>query len=229
MAAPCPARPRSTVARRARAPSRDLAPLGDAELLALVLEDGRAAPPDLARAAELLGPAGLGGLARRGLAELTEAHGLDERRALRLHRALELGRRALVQRLGGVSFRLCSFEAVVQWARPRLVPLEHEEVWLLALDGRSGLKSGTRLAQGGLHGCALVARDVLRAALREAASAIVLVHNHPSGDPTPSAEDVTMTRTLARACDAVGVPLLDHVVVARAGAASLAEQLFGSG
>ena len=56
------------------------------------------------------------------------------------------------------------------------------------------------------------------------ASAIVLVHNHPSGDPTPSPEDVAMTRAVAAACDVVGVPLLDHVVVARGGASSLFER-----
>ena len=94
-------------------------------------------------------------------------------------------------------------------------------MWLLSLDGRNGLKSARRIAQGGMHACALTTRDVLAPALRDAASAIVLVHNHPSGDPRPSPEDVSMTRAVASACEVVGVPLLDHVVVARGGAASL--------
>jgi DNA repair protein RadC len=59
--------------------------------------------------------------------------------------------------------------------------------------------------------------------VREAASAIVLLHNHPSGDPRPSPEDIAMTREIARACEVIGVPLLDHVIVARGGAASLLE------
>jgi DNA repair protein RadC len=75
-----------------------------------------------------------------------------------------------------------------------------------------------------LHGCALTPRDVLGPALRDAASAIVVIHNHPSGDPEPSPEDIAMTRAVAAACDVVGVPLLDHVVVAKGGATSLLER-----
>jgi DNA repair protein RadC len=101
--------------------------------------------------------------------------------------------------------------------------MEHEEVWLLGLDARNGLRLVKRVAQGGAHGCAVMPRDILRPALREGASAIILVHNHPSGDPTPSPDDVLMTRALATACDAVGIALLDHVIVARDGASSLRE------
>jgi DNA repair protein RadC len=99
--------------------------------------------------------------------------------------------------------------------------LDHEEVWLLCLDGRSGLKATVRVAQGGLHGCALTARDVLAPAVKNAAAAILLVHNHPSGDPRPSPDDVEMTKHVARCADLVGVPLLDHVVVATGGARSV--------
>jgi DNA repair protein RadC len=72
-----------------------------------------------------------------------------------------------------------------------------------------------------LHGCALRPADVLRPAVEDAASGIVLVHNHPSGDPTPSLADVQMTRALAAACQILGLRLLDHVIVARSGAESL--------
>ncbi|HEY1535151.1 MAG TPA: JAB domain-containing protein, partial [Polyangiaceae bacterium] len=91
------------------------------------------------------------------------------------------------------------------------------------LDGKYGLKSARRIAQGGLHGCALLTRDVLSPALRDGASAIVLVHNHPSGDPTPSPEDIAMTRAVRVAGELVGIPLIDHVVVSRSGACSLSE------
>jgi DNA repair protein RadC len=104
-----------------------------------------------------------------------------------------------------------------------LAPLDHEQVWLLVLDGRNRLKSVQRVAQGGLHGCALTPGDVLRPAVRDAGSAIVLVHNHPSGDPEPSPEDLVMTRRVATAGELLGVPLLDHVIVARNGESSLFE------
>ena len=74
---------------------------------------------------------------------------------------------------------------------------------------------------GGLHGLHVGARDPLRYALRDGGSAFVLVHNHPSGDPAASTEDVRFTEEVARAADVVGVPLLDHVIVARSGYLSL--------
>jgi len=164
---------------------------------------------------------GVGGLARADVPTLV-ATGLSPAAAARLVAAVELGRRSLLA--GAEGEVLASHEAVVRWARPRLAHLEHEEVWVLLLDGRHHLRAATRVAQGGLHACALTPADVLRPAIRGAASAIVLVHNHPSGDPAPSSEDVTMTRAVATACEVVAVPLLDHVIVARDGASSLLDR-----
>jgi DNA repair protein RadC len=117
--------------------------------------------------------------------------------------------------------RVRSVQDVLDWARPSLVELDHEELWLLCLNAKNALRCAERVAQGGLHGCSVTPRDVLRPAVRNAAAAVVVVHNHPSGDPTPSPEDYAMTQALAHACDVVGIPLLDHVVVARAGACSV--------
>ncbi|HEV8550548.1 MAG TPA: DNA repair protein RadC [Polyangiaceae bacterium] len=198
--------------------------LSDAELLALVLGTGSAGERVTELANDLLEAAGgLEGLARLAPHGITQRRGLGPAKASRVTAALELGRRAT---LGGLTLRstvLSSFDDVARWARPRLAGLDHEEVWLLGLDGRNALKAARRIAQGGQHGCALGTRDVLGPALRDAVSGIVLVHNHPSGDPRPSVEDVGMTRELARACHFVGVPLIDHVVVARGGASSLLE------
>jgi DNA repair protein RadC len=197
--------------------------LADVELLALLLGTGTAGEPVALSAAHLLeASGGLPGLLRTGPHGLAR-RGIGPAKAARVAAALELGRRALLGQLAEERLSLDCFEHVVHWARPRLATLEHEEVWLLSLDGRYGLKSARRIAQGGLHGCALLTRDVLGPALRDGASAIVLVHNHPSGDPTPSAEDVAMTRAVRVAAELVGIPLLDHVIVARAGARSLTE------
>lgn len=206
--------PETSVARDARAaPAR----LDDAALLALAL--GHRGPR---RARAVLDQAGgVGALTRSDPALV--ARSLGATGAARLCAVLELGHRALVAAADERRESLSSFDAVVAWARPRLALLSHEEVWLLCLDGRNGLVAARCVARGGMHGCALTPRDVLRPALREAASAIVLLHNHPSGDPTPSEEDLHMTRQLAAACGSVGLPLLDHVVVARTGAASLLE------
>jgi DNA repair protein RadC len=198
--------------------------LSHVELLALLLGTGSPGERVTELAAEVLEAAGsLEGLTRLGPHDLAARRGLGPAKATRVTAALELGRRAA---LGSLSVRttvLASFDDVVAWARPRFASLDHEEVWLLGLDGRNALKAARRIAQGGQHGCALTTRDVLGPALRDAASAIVLVHNHPSGDPQPSSEDIGMTRALSRACAVVGVPLLDHVIVARGGASSLLE------
>lgn len=142
------------------------------------------------------------------------------RQALRngsmLAAAFELGRRVEVAR-AQTPETFASAGDVVGWATPRISMLPQEELWMLALDGRGHLRAARCMAKGGIHGAAVRAADPLRAALRADASAFVLVHNHPSGDPTPSKEDVALTAEIAAAGRIIGVPLLDHVVVARDG------------
>lgn len=208
---------------RERALLFELARLSDADLLALLIGTGTPGQSVSALATGLLEAfGGVEGLVRAGPHALLGRTGLGPAKVSRITAALELGRRAT---LGHLTLRatLTSFEDVVEWARPRFAGLDHEEVWLFSLDGQNGLKAARRIAQGGQHGCALSTRDVLGVALRDAASAILLLHNHPSGDPRPSAEDLGMTRALSSACKVVGLTLLDHVIVARGGASSLLE------
>ena len=209
---------------RERALEGGLEHLSAAELLAIVLGTGTPGQSALDLAQRLLDRAGgIDGLTRSTPHGISELRGLGFAKATRIAAALELGRRAALAALSERPTLLSSFAAVVAWARPRLVGLDHEEVWLLSMDGRHALKSARQISRGGQHGCALTTRDVLGPALRDAASAIVLIHNHPSGDPTPSVEDLCMTRSIASACAVVGIPLLDHVVVARGGASSLVD------
>jgi DNA repair protein RadC len=209
---------------RERAAEVGVESLGDAELVAIVLGSGCAGLPVGTLAASLLDEhGGVGGLARAGLGELAQSEGLGVAKGARLAAAIELGRRAVFAASLQASPRLPDRDAVEAWARPRLATLDHEELWVLALDGRHGLRAARRVASGGIHGMHVGARDVMRVALREAASAFVLVHNHPSGDPTPSDEDVAFTRTVAEAAVIVGTPLLDHVVIARRRATSMLE------
>lgn len=195
--------------------------LGDAELVALVLGTGgtgRGVGVVASETLELLG--GLAGLSRAGVGRVSAVPGLGPVKALRLLAGIELGRRTS-ERASVPRARVSSSAEVAALFGARLGQLDHEELWIVALDGRNGARGMRRVAQGGLHGCAVSARDVLRLALLEAASALVLVHNHPSGDPTPSPEDVAMTRVLAEAAEIVGVAVVDHVVVARGAYASM--------
>lgn len=136
-------------------------------------------------------------------------------RGVRLKAAVELGRRVALRASLPRGTRLPDRHAVEAWAQPRLASLEHEELWALLLDGHHGLIAPVLVASGGIHGLHVAARDPVRAAIKRAASAFVLVHNHPSGDPQPSDEDVVFTRAVREAAAVVGTPLLDHVVVTR--------------
>ena len=209
---------------RERAQRDGVASLSDADLLALLLATGAAGQPVASVANDLLTQ--VGGIERLewvGPYRLSEQRGIGLVKATRLLAAIELGRRVMLKSLCDDGVVFASFDAVAAWARPRLAALDHEEVWLLCLDAKHALRSARRIARGGLHGCALRPADVLRPALEDAASGIVIVHNHPSGDPTPSAADIEMTRALIDACQILGLHLLDHVIVARAGAQSLRE------
>jgi DNA repair protein RadC len=196
--------------------------LGDAELVSIVLGRGRGGTPASVLAARLLEDcSGVAGIARAGLGQLSRHAGLGIERSTRLAAAIELGRRASFAASIGPSVRLPHRAAIEAWAMPRLSALDHEELWALALDGRHGLRAARRVASGGIHGLHVSPRDALRVVLREAASCFVLVHNHPSGDPTPSDEDRAFTRAACLAATVVGIPMLDHVVVARRRAESM--------
>jgi DNA repair protein RadC len=197
--------------------------LSDVDLVALLLNTGARGENVLSLAAKVLQTfGGVRGLCQVSPRELESQPGVRTAKAARVLAAFELGRRASVLKGSNCSTVSCAAD-IEPWATAALVPLGHEEVWLLCLDAKNQLLTRRRIGIGGLHGCALTPRDVLRPAIRDNASAIVLVHNHPSGDPTPSASDVQMTQVVASAARIVGLQLLDHVVVAAGGYASLYE------
>ena len=203
----------NVVGARERAREIGLRDLSDGEVLALVLGTGVIGEPVSVLAAALLDEhGGVGGLARAGAATLMDRRGLGAVRAMRVAASFELGRR--VAHADAPLPWTPDSRGVFVWARARLRDLDHEELWVLALDGQHRVRAARRVAAGGLHGMHVSVRDPLRFALREGASALVVVHNHPSGDPTPSLEDLRFTEQLAMAGDAVGTPLLDHVIVA---------------
>jgi DNA repair protein RadC len=174
-----------------------------------------------ARARALLDAVPLPRLLHMGVDELRAA-GLDEREAARLRAALELGRRAVDAPLErGAPIR--NARDVADRLRGRLLPLEHEELHVLGLDGANRLVVHAVAAAGAVNQVYASARDVFRPLLREAAVGAILVHNHPSGLPAPSEADLELTVKLAEAGALLGLQLLDHVVLARGGVYSFAE------
>jgi DNA repair protein RadC len=202
---------------RERALVAGITALGDAELLAILLGTGLAGRPASLVATALLDEiAGLQGLLRLGPQTLAEHPGIGMAKALRIGAGLELGRRTLM-RVPRPTVPLRHGKAVAEHLRWSLASLPHEEMWVLSLDGRNHLRGTRRVAQGGVHRLSVAPRDILAAAIADSASTFVLAHNHPSGDPTPSADDVTMTRMTAAAGEVMGIPLVDHVILAADG------------
>jgi DNA repair protein RadC len=194
---------------------------GDLELLALVLGTGTATRTPRAIAADLLdrfgGPAGIAAAPVHALA-LT--HGVGPARAVRIHAACRLSRRAAPRGTRRVRSASDAWLAL----RSTLEGLLHEELHALYLDGGSRVRLHRRLSVGTARFTFVDPPSVLGPALACGASAILVAHNHPGGDPEPSAADLESTRRLALAAQAVGVPLLDHLVIGDGCYVSLAER-----
>jgi DNA repair protein RadC len=185
------------------------------ELLAVILGTGRGGQSALDIAGCLLAVSGgsLRRLARRPRAELLRAEGIGPTKAARLLAAFELGAR-LAREERPPAQRIREPEDVVRLFDGRLRDLQVEEFHLLALDSQSQVLREVLITRGLLNSSLVHPREVFRAAIAEAAAGIIVVHNHPSGDPTPSAEDRSVTRQLAEAGRLLDLPLYDHVVIA---------------
>lgn len=193
------------------------AALSDAELVALVF--GGDLPAAEAVVTQLGGPQAL---LRSTQAMLCEVPGVGPARAAQLLAALELGRRAAALPIDR-SQPLSTAERVAR-ACADLTHLEVEELHVLALDLRHRLVARFTSARGEANLVHVSPRDIFRRALREGAAQVVIVHNHPSGNPIPSPEDVALTERLLTAGTVVGVPVCDHVIVAAEGWFSFAER-----
>jgi len=196
--------------------------LGDEDLIALVLGTGIRDHPARAVALELVRSAGgVGALSRASPRELAQVTGVGAARAARVAAAVELGRRAL----DAVQHRetLGRAEDVYRCVAPRLAGLTQEVFISIGVDIRNGLLDVVEVARGTVIGVEVHPREVFRPLIRMAAAGGVLVHNHPSGDPTPSTEDLELTRRLREVGRLLGIPIIDHVVIGDRSFRSVAE------
>lgn len=197
--------------------------LGDAELLALLLGTGTGGENAVDAARRILGAqGGVDRLARLGLGALEQLPGIGVAKAARIIAALELGQRVVERRLDGARRARfgCSVD-IFEAFRGRLGALQQEVVLVLGLNNKNELIREEVVARGSIDECLVGPREVFRPMIAEAAARIVLLHNHPSGDPSPSPQDVALTRRLAAVGDLVGIPLLDHLVIGRSSFSSL--------
>lgn len=200
---------------RERLWSLGAAALTTVELLAILLGTGGAGRGVLDVAAALLelGDGSLRRLAGRPPSELLRVSGVGPGKGARLLAALELAAR-LAREERPVRPRIREPEDVVRLFEGRLRDLAVEEFHLLALDSQSQVLREVLVTRGLLNSSLVHPREVFRPAIAEAAAGIIVVHNHPSGDPTPSAEDRAVTRQLAAAGRLLDLPLYDHVIIA---------------
>lgn len=187
--------------------------LGDNELVAVLLGAGLRDRDALAVAAHLLAAVGgVSGIGRHAAERLTRAPGVGPTRAARLLAAVELGRRALAGP-ARIRPRLASPSAVGGYLLPDHGGHPEERFGVLLLDTKHRAIRAVPISRGTLDASLVHPREVFRAAADHAAAAVVLFHNHPSGDPAPSVDDVHLTRRLVEAGELMGIAVLDHVVL----------------
>ncbi len=199
--------------------------LSDSELLSLILGSGCGKENVLDTARRILTEiGGLDALAQKGVGSLKNISGIGIAKAARLTAAFALGVRTVEERAKAkmrISFG-CSKD-IFEAYRARLGVLCQEVFLVVGLNNRNEMIKEITVAMGTLSECRVEPREVFRPLIAEAAARAVLIHNHPSGDPRPSAADISITERLSKVGNLVGIPILDHIIIARSGYSSLVD------
>jgi DNA repair protein RadC len=192
--------------------------LSPAELLAIILRTGEASTGqsalDHGRALMTLSGNSFRALADASTQELCTIKGIGPAKAAQVKAALEIARRFAQEEIKrGDQFR--SSSDIFKHYHEQLGSLKKEEFHVLLLDAKNRKIKDVRISEGSLTSSLVHPREVFNPVIRESAAAVVLVHNHPSGDPTPSQEDLHITRRLRDVGDIMGVRVLDHLIIGR--------------
>ena len=212
---------------RERLRLRGAAALSNAELLAILLRTGVTGENVLVLATRLLARfEGLPGLARVSFGELCAEHAVGEAKAAQVLAALELGKR-LVSTQPNQRATVRSPQDVNNLLLAEMALLEQEHLRVILLNSRNQVLAIPEVYKGNVNTALVRVGEVFRDAVREGCPALIVVHNHPSGDPTPSADDAAITRQIVGAGRLLGIEVLDHVILARQGFVSLKERGLG--
>jgi DNA repair protein RadC len=202
------------------------AALSDAELIALLLRSGTQGQDVLTIATRLIAEAGsLAGMVSWRCADFQKLKGIGPVKALQLVTVFEIATRATTQGREEEPV-LNRADLVATYLAPFIAGLDVEKFWVLCLNRKNRLVKRVEITSGTATAALAHPREVFRAAIRESAAALVCAHNHPSGDPAPSAPDLHVTRQLREAARAVDIDLLDHVIIGRVGADPLGRGYF---
>ena len=165
----------------------------------------------------------MAGLAQCGIEELCGISGVGEAKAAQLKAALELGKRALAGPLVKGT-KITSSRDLFTYYHPTLRDLRHEVFKVVLLDAKHAIMRDATVSEGSLTLSIVHPREVFTLAVKESAAAVIFLHNHPSGDPTPSQEDRVLTARLVSAGEVLGIRVLDHLIVGDGRYVSFADQ-----
>jgi len=198
--------------------------LTNAQLLAILLRVGRHGSSAVQVGMDILDRlGGVAGLAQCGIEELCAVPGVGEAKAAQLKAAIELGKRALAGPLIKGA-KITSSRDLFTHYHPALRDLRHEIFKVVLLDAKHAIMRDATVSEGSLTLSIVHPREVFTLAVKESAAAVIFLHNHPSGDPTPSQEDRVLTARLVSAGEVLGIRVLDHLVVGDGRYVSFADQ-----
>lgn len=191
------------------------AALSDAELLAILISSGTKSKSAVDLGRELLALAGnnLNSLGRLGIPELRTLQGIGEAKAVTIAAALELGRRRKLAE-APENGQIKSSADVFNIFHPLLSDLSHEEFWILFLNRSNKPINRMKISQGGISGTVTDVRIIMKKAVENLASGLIVCHNHPSGNNNPSESDIQITQKIREAGTLLDVQLLDHIIIA---------------
>ena len=197
------------------------------ELLAILLRTGVQGENVLELAERLLRDfGGLQGLHRASLDELSQTRGIGPTKAVEIKAAIELGRRLEEEKVEE-KITITSPEDAVRVVQHDLSAARQEQLWVMTLDTRNHVLKTEKLYSGSLNHSSVRVGEVFESAIRLKAAALIVIHNHPSGDPTPSPEDIQITQALRQAGDLLDIKVLDHIIIGQKEWASLKQRKLG--
>ena len=201
--------------------------LSNSELIAILLRVGSTGESVLNLSSRVLSTyGGLGGIARASYGELCDLHGISDAKACQLLAALELGRR-LTSLHPDDRAVIRSPQDVFNLLSAEMGFLVQEHLRVLLLNTKNEVLGTHEIYKGNVNSAVIRVSEVLRPAIRENCPSIIIAHNHPSGDPTPSPEDILVTRQIRTGADMMDIKLLDHIVIGNQRFVSLKERGLG--
>jgi DNA repair protein RadC len=198
--------------------------LSDAQLLAIILRTGNSNKGVMNLAIGLLDSfKGLGNLNSASIKDLSSVKGLGTAKIAQLKAAFELGKRLMGESRSDAPL-FSSSSSVYSYFAPRFKNLKKEVFLCILLDTKNRLIKEVKVSEGTLTNSLIHPREAFRDAVREAAHSVIFVHNHPSGDPEPSRDDIAVTERLKNAGDIIGINVLDHIIIGDGKYVSLKEK-----